>query len=99
MGRQEQEELRRLEAALLEQSCIEENSEEELEFLEHTWQAVSDVSYDAYNTDRSDVDPDAYSEDVYRGRRSNVIPALVTILALAVLTAMILWLLEFLGVM
>ena len=52
------------------------------------------------NTDDVDVDLEGYSEEVYRGKRGGcLIPGLITVLALCVLTAMVLWLLQYLGVM
>lgn len=99
MGKREQEELRRLEAALLESEYQDETPVDELDLLEDTWQEVTDVRYDMYNADYADVDLDDYSEDIHRGRRSNSVLPLVAMLAIAALIAMIAWLLKFLGVM
>lgn len=99
MGKREQEELRRLEAALLESEYQDETPVDELDLLEDTWQEVTDVRYDMYNADYADVDLDDYSEDIYRGRRSNSALPLVAMLSIATLIAMIAWLLKFLGVM
>lgn len=99
MRKQEQEELRRLEEALMAHEYTEEIPAEEKDILEDTWLEVSDIDYEIYNTDDTDVDLEAYSEDVHRGRRSNVLPTIITLLALAALSAMILWLLRYLGVL
>lgn len=98
MRKQEREELRRLEEALLEPEFIETPADERA-VLEESWQEISDVPYDIYNTDEADVDLDAYSEDVHRGRRTNMLPVIITLLALIALSAMVLWLLQYLGVM
>ena len=98
MRKREQEELRRLEAALLESEYQDEIPVDELDLLDDTWQEVTDVRYDMYNTDYTDVDLDDYSEDIHRGRRNSALP-LVAVLAIAALIAMIAWLLKFLGVM
>lgn len=99
MRKQEDEALRRLEAALMEPEYPEETPEDPLEELEQTWREISDVDYAVYNTDEADVDLEAYSQEVCRGRRSSLIPVLITILALGLLAAMLLWLLRCLGVM
>ena len=76
-----------------------EQPADELDVLEDSWQDVSDTHYDIYNTDDTDVDMDVYSEDVHRGRQSSVLPTIATLLALAALSATILWLLKILGVL
>lgn len=98
MRKREREELRRLEEALMEPELAEMPANE-MDILEDSWQEVSDVSYDIYNTDDTDVDLEVYSEDVHRGRQSNALSTIITLLALAALSAAILWLLNFLGVL
>ena len=98
MRKREREELRRLEEALMEPEFTETPTSE-MDILEDSWQEVSDVSYDIYNTDEADVDMDVYSEEVHRGRQGNVLSTIITLLALATLSAAILWLLKFLGVL
>ena len=98
MRKQEREELRRLEEALMKPEFTEMPADE-MEILEESWQDLSDVSYDIYTTDEVDVDLEAYSEDVHRGRQSNALPVIITVLALIALSAMVLWLLQFLGVL
>lgn len=91
MRKREQEALRRLEAALLRQ----EETEDDMQVVEHTWQELSAGGYDVYNSDISDVDMDAFSEDVHRGRRKRPFRSLFRLL----LFAAALWiLLRFLGV-
>ena len=105
MRRQEEEELRRLEKALLEDPDQEEFDQEEdpLEWVEDFYDDIGDTmpqDFTVRNTDNVDVDIDDYSEDVYRAKRGGcLIPGLITVLALCVLTAMVLWLLQYLGVM
>lgn len=104
MRRQEEEALRRLEQALLEDNPEEDSPPEEdpLEWVEEFYEDGESLSagFTVHNTDRTDVDLDSYSEEVYQGKRGGcLIPGLVTVLALCVLTAMVLWLLNYLGVM
>lgn len=107
MRKQEQEALRRLEAALMEQ---ERPKEIPLEEDEAFWQELNnidcdvdydidgDVDYDVYNTDDTDVDLDDYSEDVHRGSQSNSFVTVFMIFSLLLLAAAIFILLRFLGV-
>ena len=105
MRKQEEEELRRLEKALLEDPDLEESDQEEdpLDWVEDFYDDIGDTvpqDFTVRNTDDVDVDIEDYSEDVYRAKRGGcLIPGLITVLALCVLTAMVLWLLQYLGVM
>lgn len=98
MRKQEREELRRLEEALMEPEFTEIPADE-MDTIESTWQDVSDTHYDIYNTDETDVALDVYSEDVHRGRRSSALPTVLTLIVLVALSAAILWLLKILGVL
>ena len=106
MRKKEEEALRRLEKALLEDLQEEELPREEdpTQWVDEYYDdAVEDVlppDFTVRNTDRVDVDLDDYSEEVYQAKKGGcLIPGLVTVLALCVLTAMVLWLLQYLGVM
>ena len=108
MRRQQEEELRRLEQALLEDAREEYPQEADpLEWVDEFYEDVADETgstppqdFTVRNTDDVDVDLEGYSEEVYRGKRGGcLIPGLITVLALCVLTAMVLWLLQYLGVM
>lgn len=108
MRRQQEEELRRLEQALLEDLSQDDILSEEDprewvdEYYEEIFDDIADELPDDFtvrNTDDVDVDMEAYSQEVYRGKRGGcLIPGLVTLLALSLLTAMVLWLLQYLGV-
>lgn len=102
MRKQEQEALRRLEAALMEQERTEEIPTEEDEDLEVIWQELPDVDYDidydVYNTDVTDVDLDDYSEDVHRGSQKNSFLTISMIFILLLLAFAIFVLIKFLGV-
>ena len=99
MRNRQQKELQRLEKALLEADDFEayynEPEEEEPELL---WQQT-DEDYEIYNTDDTDVDLDAYSEEVHRGRKNNALSTVLTMLAMLALSAAILLLLKILGVL
>jgi hypothetical protein len=106
--RQQEEDLRRLEQALLEDAREEYSQEADpSEWVDEFYEDVIDQTgstpaqeFTVRNTDDVDVDLDSYSEDVYRSKRGGcLIPGLITVLALCVLTAMVLWLLQYLGVM
>ena len=91
MRKDQQEELRRLEEALLEQEQPAE-AEAADEWLEDFYtEPVQD--YRAYNTDTADVDMDAYSEDVRAGRRGSGCLVRLMILLTAVLCALVIFLL------
>ena len=92
MGKRQQEELRRLEEALL-------ASDDRQELPDWGSRASQKDSYAVYNTDESDVDLDAYSEDVYRGRSRNGVNFLLTMLGMVALSACILILFKLLGVL
>lgn len=98
MRKQEQEALRRLEAALLAQEVPEEAPGEDGGLLEDTWQELSVPHYDAYNTDVADVDLDVYSEDVHEGRQGSRALSFLTVVSLLLLAASVCILLKFLGV-
>jgi hypothetical protein len=97
MGSKRNSELRRLEEALME--------EEDLVFdfsqasSAKSRQANSTPVCKAVNTDRTDVDMDAYSEDVHRGKSGGVWGVLLTMGCMLLLAAGILLLLKFLGVL
>lgn len=95
MTRKEQEALRQLEEALLAQ---EEPAAEEV-LPEDTWQVYSDREYRAYNSDRTDVDMDAYSEEVMNGRSGNPLGVVLVMITMVALSAGILFLLKILGVL
>ena len=97
MRKDQEEALRRLEAALME--AEEEIPADETEFLDDTWAELSNTDYDIYNTDDTDVDLTSYSEEVHRGRRSGALSVVLTLLTLLALSAAILWLLRFMGVL
>ena len=106
MKKQEQEALERLEKALMEDPLYEEVPQEEdpLEWVEEFYEDVAEetppADFTVHNTDDVDVDLEDYSEEVYRAKRGGcLVPGLITLLALCVLTAMVLWLLQYLGVM
>ena len=99
MRKQQQKELRRLEEALLEaeypQEAFPADPENELD-----WEDYEDSeSYDVYNTDDVDVDLDEYSEDVHAGKSGSGISVVVTMLCMVALSAGILFLLKYLGVL
>ena len=94
MGKRQQEELRRLEEALLETEYGTEVPD-----LWDTGPDESSAPYAMYNTDPADVDLDAYSEEVHRGKARSGLAAVVTMLAMVLLSAAILMLLKALGVL
>ena len=92
MSKEQWDELRRLEEALMDDSEL-------ASFDDSQWQSVSMPESSGRNTDRSDVDLDAYSEDVYRGRSRNGVNFLLTMLGMVALSACILILFKLLGVL
>lgn len=98
MRKQELEALRRLEAALLEQEPAEETAVDTEAFLDETWLELSPSDYDIYNTDASDVDMDAYSEEVHRGSQRSPLLSFLIVVSLLLLAAAIWILLRFLEV-
>ncbi len=97
MGKKQQDELRRLEEALMEET--EQENWDSFSRATQTWQSVSVPDYKGGNTDRTHVDMDAYSEEVYRGNSRSRLGILFTMLAMIALSACILILLKFLGVL
>ena len=97
MGKKQQDELRRLEEALMEES--EQENWDSFSRTTQTWQSVSVPDYKGGNTDRTHVDMDAYSEEVYRGKSQNGLGIFLTMLAMVALSACILILMKFLGVL
>lgn len=93
MRKQQQAELRRLEEALM----AEDLPEDADPILDETWLEYTEQDYEIYNTDDTDVDLDAYSDDVHEGGSQKGMGALV-ILTLLLLLAVIVFLLKFLGV-
>ena len=106
MRKQEQEALRRLEAALMEPEHTDEIPMEEAEYPQDIWQDPADDSYDdgyameydVYNTDVTDVDMEEYSEEVLRGGRNNSFLTVAMVFSLLLLAVAIFVLLKFLGV-
>lgn len=100
MRKQQQKELRRLEEALLEIEDTQEAYPAGSDEWELDWEESDDSEYyDVYNTDDVDVDLDEYSEDVHRGKSGRGVSIIVTMLLMVVLSACILMLLRFLGVL
>ena len=99
MRRQQEKELRRLEEALMETEYPQEAFPAEPE-MELEWDAFADSeSYDVYNTDDVDVDLDEYSEEVHQGKRGSGLGVVFTMLCMVALSACILMLLKYLGVL
>ena len=102
MRKQEQEALRRLEAALMEQEHTDQIPTEEYAHSEDIWQELSDTDYDVdyevYNTDAADVDLDEYSEEVHQGNHKNPFLTVALIFSLLLLVFSVLVLMNFLGV-
>ena len=88
-----------MEKALLEADDFEayynEPEEEEPELL---WQQT-DEDYEIYNTDDTDVDLEAYSEEVHQGTSGNGLSVVLTMLVMVALSASILLLMKYLGVL
>ena len=99
MSKRQDEELRRLEEALLESEDTEDTEDllEPDEAETEPWD--DDMDYQVYNTDDTDVDLDEYSEDVYRERSGRGLSVLLTMLCMAALSVCILLLLKYLGVL
>ena len=97
MRKREAEELRRLEAALLENEYDEPDFDPEPELPE--FYRDLQPEFDAYNTDDTDLDMDDYSEDVFDAPgRGNAISVLLTIATSLLLGSVVLLLLKYLGV-
>ena len=106
MRKKEEEVLRQLEKALLEDLQEEEIPQEEDptewvdEYYDDLEEEILPPDFTVRNSDRVDVDLDDYSEEVYQAKKGGcLIPGLITLLALCVLAAMVLWLLQYLEVM
>ena len=97
MSKRQDEELRRLEEALLESEDTEDTEWEPDEAETEPWD--DDIDYQVYNTDDTDVDLDEYSEDVYRERSGRGLSVLLTMLCMAALSVCILLLLKYLEVL
>ena len=87
MGRQQQDELRRLEEALMEDLGLEDIDFFSDKQMTQKWQPVSVSDYGQGNTDQTDVDLQAYSEEVYRGRSRTGWGVCATMLSMAALSA------------
>ena len=99
MSKQQRDELRRLEEALMEDSDFEGFDDFGYGQQNSQWQSVSIPDSNGRNTDRTDVDLDAYSEDVYRGGSRKGVSFLLTMLAMVAISACILILFKLLGVL
>lgn len=99
MSKQQRDELRRLEEALMEDSDLAGFDDFGYGQQNSQWQSVSIPDSNGRNTDRTDVDIDAYSEDVYRGGSRKGVSFLLTMLAMVAISACILILFKLLGVL
>lgn len=99
MSKQQRDELRRLEEALMEDSDLAGFDDFGYGQQNSQWQSVSIPDSNGRNTDRTDVDLDAYSEDVYRGGSRKGVSFLLTMLAMVAISACILILFKLLGVL
>ena len=93
MRKQQQAQLRRLEEAQM----AEDYREEAVPGPDEPRQEYADHDCEIYNTDNTDVDLDAYSDDVHGGKRRNCTGILVA-LAIMLLVADIAFLLKYLEV-
>lgn len=100
MRRAQDKELRRLEEALMEEEYPQEAFSADVDETELDWEEFADPQqYDVYNTDDTDVDLDAYSEEVRQGKSGSGLSAVITMVAMVALSAGILFLLKILGVL
>lgn len=103
MRRAQEKELRRLEEALLEEEYPQEAFPADSDEMELDWEDYEDYGeyehYDVYNTDDVDVDMDAYSEAVHQGKHGSGLSVVITMVAMVALSAGILFLLKYLGVL
>lgn len=99
MSKQQRDELRRLEEALMEDSDLAGFDDFGYGQQNSQWQSVSMPDSNGRNTDRTDVDLDAYSEDVYRGGSRKGVSFLLTMLAMVAISVCILILFKLLGVL
>ena len=97
MRRAQEKELRRLEEALMEAEYQQEAFPADSNEIELDWENYEE--YDVYNTDDVDVDMDAYSEEVHQGKSGNGLSVVITMVAMVALSAGILFLLKYLGVL
>ena len=94
MRKRQEEELRRLEEALLKEDAPDMLPEDP-EDWDPDWEVSEDSEYyDAYNTDDVDVDLDEYSEDVHDGAGRGGAGILIVMLTMIVLSAGFLLLLK-----
>ena len=92
MGKRQQKELRRLEEALMESDDLHESA--------GFWNNPPKMDdHIVFNTDETDVDLDAYSEEVHQGRAGSGLSVLLTMVAMVALSAGILLFLKILGVL
>ena len=93
MSKQQRDELRRLEEALMEDSDLAGFDDFGYGQQNSQWQSVSIPDSNGRNTDRTDVDMDAYSEDVHAGRRGGCLVWLMVMLTalLCALVGFLLW--------
>ena len=102
MRKDQQEELRRLEQALLEadaqdaQDAWEVTEEETDDWLEEIFLEGQEDSpdYGVYNTDDTDVDMESYSEEVHNAPEKGGCAVGVFLVLIGVLGAVMLWLLK-----
>ena len=99
MGRDQQNELRRLEAALLEEFDLKFDDSTQQKSATQKWPAFDTSDYRVSNTDHVDVDLDAYSEEVHLGRSGSGIGVLITMVAMVLLSVGILVLFKIMGVL
>lgn len=97
MRRAQEKELRRLEEALMEAEYPQEAFPADSDEMELDWENYEE--YDVYNTDDVDVDMDTYSEEVHQGKSGNGLSVVITMVAMVALSAGILFLLKYLGVL
>ena len=97
MGKNQQSELRRLEEALMEEEDWDYGFSQAPSGKSR--QTGSAPVCKMVNTDHTDVDMEAYSEDVHGGKSGGVLGGLLTMLGMILLSAVILFLLKFLGVL
>lgn len=93
MRKDQQEELRRLEEALLEADDREDPEEEADQWLEEFYRQPAE-EFDVYNTDDTDVELEEFSETVHQGRQKGgcLVPLIVLLtVVLCLLVGLLLW--------
>ena len=95
--RNQQEQLRRLEEALLADEHLEEQLSD-ADLLAQTRTFSLKESCNSYNTDHADVDLEDYSDQVYEGKRHKTIATLLVVFTILLLGGTVFYLLKFLGV-